>query len=527
MFIKGVKGHYRNSPMKCKLTLIIVVIATLLLNGLRAAAQEPDGASATLGTAFTYQGRLTDAGGPINGLCDLQFSLWDALAGAAGQPLGPTQTVAKVAISDGLFTVVLDFGDKVFTGPARWLEVEVRCPAGNGDFTPLTPRQPLTPVPYALYAQNGSLDGKDTAYWQLGGNAGLASDKAILGTTNNLNLTLSVSNTVALRLLPSRGIPNIIAGSKDNSVSSDVEGATIGGGGSPNSSANSVLSSYGVVAGGFANHAGKLLLHADYATVSGGWYNTASGKGAVVPGGMSNVAEGDYSFAAGYQAVAKHAHTFVWSGDGTSGITSTGEKQFIVHAPGGVWFGKWSRSPDLASPDIFINTSTGAYLSSGGTWTNGSDRAAKENFSPVDVQDILSRVAEIPLTSWNYKAEDPATRHLGPMAQDFYAAFGLGQDDKHISTVDGNGVALAAIQALYQHTQAVETENKVLRQQVDNLEARLAALEQASAGRPVNPAAGILWPGAGLLLAGLGLVWLRQRPHFSKLSKRLFRRGEP
>lgn len=119
----------------------------------------------------------------------------------------------------------------------------------------------------------------------------------------------------------------------------------------------------------------------------------------------------------------------------------------------------------------------GARLTNGGAWTNASDRNAKTDFESVDPQAILESVATLPLERWSYKTEDPDVHHIGPMAQDFYAAFGLGDSDTSIATVDADGVALVAIQALYQHIQTLETENIELRQQLNHIESRLAALE--------------------------------------------------
>ncbi len=94
------------------------------------------------------------------------------------------------------------------------------------------------------------------------------------------------------------------------------------------------------------------------------------------------------------------------------------------------------------------------------------------------------KVAALPLSTWNLMSQDPSIRHMGPMAQDFYAAFGLGEDDLHISTVDADGVALAAIQGLNQALQEkearinrLEVRNAALEAQNSSLEARLAALE--------------------------------------------------
>src|SRR5208337_3527564 len=94
----------------------------------------------------------------------------------------------------------------------------------------------------------------------------------------------------------------------------------------------------------------------------------------------------------------------------------------------------------------------------GTTWVNGSDRNAKEDFAAINPRTVLEKVSALPITQWKYKVEADGTEHLGPMAQDFHAAFGLnGADDKHISTVDEGGVALAAIQGL---NQKLETEDK-------------------------------------------------------------------
>ena len=82
---------------------------------------------------------------------------------------------------------------------------------------------------------------------------------------------------------------------------------------------------------------------------------------------------------------------------------------------------------------------------------------------------MLEKVVALPLSSWNYKA-DTSTRHIGPMAQDFYAAFGVGPDDKHIATVDADGVALAAIQGLNQKLEETRAENAELKQRLEKLE---------------------------------------------------------
>ena len=106
-----------------------------------------------VGNGFTYQGSLKNNGSPANGQFDFQFKLYDALSG--GTQVGNTLTVSNQAVTDGLFTVLLDFGASAFGGQARWLEIAVRQ-AGGGTYTTLAPRQPLSAVPYAQSLATGS-----------------------------------------------------------------------------------------------------------------------------------------------------------------------------------------------------------------------------------------------------------------------------------------------------------------------------------------------------------------------------------
>ena len=155
-----------------------------------------------------------------------------------------------------------------------------------------------------------------------------------------------------------------------------------------------------------------------------------------------------------------------------------------------------------------------------GQWSALSDRNAKANFAAVDPQMILQRVAAIPIQLWNYKGQDASIRHIGPMAQDFYGAFGVGEDNRHIGTVDADGVALAAIQGLYREGQqkdariaALAQDNAALRQSNQALAARMAAVERALTARGIPVAQpGPLGNGTlesiMLLLAGCGLLAL-------------------
>ncbi len=104
-----------------------------------------------------------------------------------------------------------------------------------------------------------------------------------------------------------------------------------------------------------------------------------------------------------------------------------------------------------------------------------SDRNQKENFEAIDPREVLAKVAALEVTRWNYRFEDPSVRHLGPMAQDFKAAFGLGASDTSIFTVDADGVALASVQALHAEVETLRAENEALAERLAKLERRLAA----------------------------------------------------
>jgi hypothetical protein len=106
-----------------------------------------------------------------------------------------------------------------------------------------------------------------------------------------------------------------------------------------------------------------------------------------------------------------------------------------------------------------------------------SDRNIKENFLAINQESVLERLASLPISTWNFIDDDSNALHMGPMAQDFHAAFGLGEDDKHISTLDADGVAFAAIQELNKRNEALNSENAILRNQVDELAERVSALE--------------------------------------------------
>jgi hypothetical protein len=357
------------------------------------------------GTAFTYQGRLENDGSAANGTYNLQFSLYNDDTG--GNPLTGPVTNTAVGVTNGLFTVTIDFGAEVWNGATNWLQIAVAT-NGSSSFATLAPRQELTPVPYSIVAETAA------------GVAGLVVEAN------------------------SDGAPNLIGGSPLNFVASGVVGATIGGGGaisfagSPIS--NSVTANFGTVAGGAGNLASGLgsfiggggydgifldgntaqgnagtiggglgnsipvggyyafigggaynIASSENATVAGGSENVASdldatvgggianqatNEDATVPGGTGNIAGGDDSFAAGYFAFALHGDSFVWSDgeNGTAGYASDRADQFKIQAGGGVIMDV-SGSDGLHPAALEVNSTSGNGV---GLWVtqNSSDATA-------------------------------------------------------------------------------------------------------------------------------------------------------
>ena len=260
-----------------------------------------------------------------------------------------------------------------------------------------------------------------------------------------------------------------VAGGSGNAASFTF--ATVGGG--TQNIANSTASvvsggDHNLAQGAFSSILGGLNNNADgyLATIGGGAGNEAGGSYATAPGGFANSAAGAYSFAAGRKAEvnADHPGTFLFADSNVPAFLSVAPDEFAVRATGGVRL--------VTGMDSSGATTSGVRLTAGsGTWETLSDRSAKAGFAPVDEGQILGRLMQVPIESWYYRSQDPSIRHIGPTAQDFSAAFNVGEDPHYISTVDADGVALASIQQLYRILQT--TTPSVAQQRIDDLERRL------------------------------------------------------
>jgi hypothetical protein len=309
--------------MKTKIHIHLGLLAVLAC----LSTLNPQLSAAPVGSAFTYQGRLDDGGLPAKGSYDLTFTLYDAATG--GNTVAGPITNSPVSVANGLFVATLDFGAGVFTGEARWLEIGVRTNGLTDDFISIRPRQPLTPTPYAINAQNvtgtlpasytnavsfnnpanvlvGSHSGNGAglsnvnaatvggleaeAFWQLGGNNGTAAGAQFLGTTDNQPLELKVNGRRTLRLEPNpNGGPNVIGGHWGNSVTG--EGITVAGGGSVGLS-NHVEANYSTVSGG-RNH--LIENSVGFSTIGGGDANAIRGGSfsATIAGGAGQTIGSD------------------------------------------------------------------------------------------------------------------------------------------------------------------------------------------------------------------------------------------
>lgn len=169
-----------------KVVPALVLLATLAMFELA----RPSIVSAQ-GTAFTYQGRLNDSSNAASGNYDLQFKIYDAAT--AGNVVGSPLTNAPTGATNGLFTVTLDFGSGVFTGPARWLEIGVRTNGSAAAYSTLTPRQALTASPYAVFAGTSANVGSNSVVTSL--NA--LKDNVTLAAGSNVTITPS-GNTLTV-----------------------------------------------------------------------------------------------------------------------------------------------------------------------------------------------------------------------------------------------------------------------------------------------------------------------------------------
>jgi hypothetical protein len=530
--------------MKTPQILLILALALLFMVTTATVSE-----AAPMGTAFTYQGRLIDANEAADGLYDFQFELYDEPAD--GNNVGGTIEANELEVSDGYFTVVLDFGAGVFDGDARWLAVGVRHGAleDPNSYVPLDPRQEVTPTPYALHAETvSSVPGSGTEnYIAKFTDSNTIGDSVIyesdfppgwlgIGTTSpeatlhiedgDIKITGLSGTTDRVLLSGNSNWPYLelrcdgtgeVTRISTCSLWDTYFSSNVGIGTTSPGAKLEVNGSIKITDG--SQGAGKVLTSdasglASWQTLSPGsdsdWmvsgnemYSIPSGHvgiGTTSPSSKLHVefdsgSTSPVMFASSVyiknKNLTKNNHAALIFGSPASSRAAAIQCKFTDHTSGSTnadlsfWtvYDQGLHSPMVikdtgyvgigtTSPSYPLEMGSGAHCTAGGVWTDASSADLKENFTEVDGADVLAKLQELPITRWNYKAEDPAIQHMGPVAEDFHALFGLGDGDKAISGVDRSGVALAAIQGLYQMVQEKEAE-------IAELRARLAAVEAA------------------------------------------------
>jgi hypothetical protein len=207
-----------------------------------------------------------------------------------------------------------------------------------------------------------------------------------------------------------------------------------------------------------------------------GFMANADGQGAFALG-YRTTADADYSFALGRMASSNgHTGAFVW-GDASinDSVQASANNQFTVRARGGIRL----RTSTATSDNVGVNGNTGCDLpGNSGAMSCASSRTLKERFLTVSNDDVLARIRRTPVSTWSYIGEEGAVRHMGPVAEDFHAAFGLGINNTTIGHLDIDGVNFAGVKALDARTTELQAQLAERDRRIAELEARLARLER-------------------------------------------------
>ena len=445
--------------MKTKFTILALLLLALGIRLTPALAQES--------TAFTYQGQLHDGSTNANGAYTMIFALYSAPT--SGNQIGGSST-NQLTLVNGLFTVDLDFGN-AFDGHARWLDITVT----NGGVTQtLTPRVQLLPAPYAQFANAaGSAANIANGSWSATvGNFQSYSNIFSIAANNSYVLALSTNGVIVNGGLQASqiGIGN------DYNIGVDYNGGLALYTG--NSNADLTINNLTLNGNSLQFPAQQganisVSTNGDF-TFDGNVKITSLGNITLpVPGGSVAISANNQGV--NVNGITLNTNGIILPGSDrnrsitttTSGIVLDG---VTVSENTGITLPNTNGNRTMSAFSQGMNFNCSVFCTS---INPSSDRNLKEQFQPVNPADVLDRVANLPITSWNYK-QDAATRHIGPMAQDFYSAFNVGTDERHIATVDEDGVALAAIQGL---NEKLKTEAAAKDAQIKALEKRLSDLE--------------------------------------------------
>jgi hypothetical protein len=457
-----------------------------------------------------FQGRLTDANGSSvpDGARVVQFKIYDAPVGGRAVWNGEVQ---NLTINAGLVSTLLgtkatlagvDFNQDLY------LELTIDANA-DGQISladpPLLPRQSILPAVFAREsADSRLLDGYD---WS-----------TLFGTNNPADGTLLDSKIADSSLTTAKIRDDAITAAKiaDGAVTRpklDTTGALAGQSLMYNGSQAvwGAVNAVNADTAGFATNAGSAATAANAANAAAlnGFNWSALFNNGNPSNGELNVAaatiRGDLSIGGG-----QYRKLLMGGGNSTGFLYGSFPRfgdgihlgyNYYADANGGdrvIHFdGATSRltvgygSITLATGGVGqvpstsrLRVTTAQVIVENASFSNSSDRNSKQDFAPVNPAEVLEKVVQLPISKWSYKA-DPTTRHIGPMAQDFYSSFQVGIDDKHIAPIDEGGVAFAAIQALNEKLEQSASQLQILlKQQQSQIEALRSEIAALKAGRP-------------------------------------------
>lgn len=451
---------------------------------LRAAIAAALGMGAALAHAdsFTYHGTLQDGGRPANGAFDIQLTLYSKQSG--GVVLAGPVTLTRVPVTNGSFSTNVDFGPTTAAASQGWVDVKV-SPAGSNAFVALDSRSPVEP------------QGCPGA-WTLDGNAGIPGG-SYLGTSDANDLVFQVNggevgafnattgtfftfDAVSLAFSDgANGQDSLAAGyhGRTNFEGSFDWGPENGTLGQIPDTANEqfiINSPHGVGINTATAADGNPLR--DELTIA---------PSPDLPGTNADLTLlGDQTFPyKGFNFSAQPDGFLGLSGLYFDGTTLFYDPLLVVNHEHTQPGANWNFNGADAFNAITVGTNTlngnGAFLSEGGVWTNASSRTWKDAFAAIDSVAVLEKLVSMPVQTWFYKGNHDDGQHMGPVAEDFAQALGLGSNAKYIGTVDESGVAIAAIQGLNRKVEtdnaALKHENAELRSKLDTLSARLDQLE--------------------------------------------------
>lgn len=456
-----------------RLTLCVALAAAMGMGGSMAHAD-----------SFTYHGTLQDSGRPANGTYDLQLTLYSRQTG--GSVIAGPVNLFGVPVHNGAFSTMVDFGQSSATSASQgWVDVKVK-PAGSSDFVTLDSRSPVEP------------EGGCPGSWTLDGNAGIPAG-SYLGTSDANDVLIEANGTLSAAVLTDGSFYTYEATSL---------GFSDGAGGPL-----SIAMGYH----GRTNFEGSFDFGPEFGTLGqvsdtsneqfiinaphGVGINTATAADGtplrdeltIAPSPDLPAANADFTML-GDQTFDYKGFNFNVQANGfyqMNGLFDNGgglfyeSLLFVNYIHSGAGYGEWNfngaNSFNPITVGVDASSGNGAFLSAGGVWTNASSRTFKEAFAAIDPVNVLEKLVSLPVQSWYYKGNHEDGQHIGPVAEEFASAFGLGSNEKYIGTVDESGIALAAIQGL---NKKVETENASLKQEntqlrgeLDSMSARLDKLE--------------------------------------------------